>query len=108
MHHAAFDRDAGKGYKFNHIHCLCSLEDKRFLESIFEDSKFIGSNNIIQYNNNNNVMYFYLKISVNEERLLLGENIVPLTAIIKVKDAPGGLWEVLNKIGVSIYLVVTV
>ena len=56
LHHAAFDRDAGKGCKFNHIHCLCSPEDKRFLELTFADSKFIGSNNIIQCNNNYTIL----------------------------------------------------
>ena len=55
LHHAAFDRDAGKGYKFNHIHCLCSAEEKCFLESTFADIKFIG-NNIIQCNNNYNIL----------------------------------------------------
>ena len=44
---------------------------------------------------------------MNEE-IGQSDNKVPLTAIIKVKDAPGGLWEVLNKIGVSINLVVTI
>ena len=32
LHHAEFDRNAGKGYKFNYIHCKCTSEDKRFLE----------------------------------------------------------------------------
>ena len=42
---------------------------------------------------------------MNDERPLLGQsdNKVLLTAIIKVMDAPGGLWEVLNKIGVSMH-----
>ena len=35
LHHANFSRIATKGYKYNHVHCLCSDEDKRFLKSTF-------------------------------------------------------------------------
>ena len=33
LHHADFDRDAGKGYKYNYIHCMCTTEDKEFLKN---------------------------------------------------------------------------
>ena len=45
LHHSDFDRDAGKGQKFNYIHCLCTNEDKRFLEEQFHAE--IGEGNII-------------------------------------------------------------
>ena len=36
LHHAQFNRDAGKGYKFNYVHCMCTKDDKEFLEKELE------------------------------------------------------------------------
>ena len=33
LHHAKFDRNAGKGYKFNYIHCTCTKDEKEFLKN---------------------------------------------------------------------------
>ena len=33
LHHAKFDRNAGNGYKFNYVHCVCTENDKEFLET---------------------------------------------------------------------------
>ena len=33
LHHAKFDRNAGKGYKFNYVHCMCTKDDKEFLKN---------------------------------------------------------------------------
>ena len=32
-HHAESDRDAGNGYKFNYVHCMCTKADKKFLKN---------------------------------------------------------------------------
>ena len=32
LYHADFDRNAGKGYKYNYIHCKCTKRDKEFLK----------------------------------------------------------------------------
>ena len=43
LHHAEFDRDAGNGYKFNYIHCMCTPKDKDFLKEKFK-AEFVGGN----------------------------------------------------------------
>ena len=43
LHHADFDRNAGKEYKFNYIHCMCTKEDKEFLENKLK-AEFEGGN----------------------------------------------------------------
>jgi prephenate dehydratase len=32
LHHAKFDRNAGSGYKFNYVHCMCTESQREFLE----------------------------------------------------------------------------
>ena len=32
LHHAEFDRNAGNGYKFNYVHCMCTKDEKEFLK----------------------------------------------------------------------------
>ena len=32
-HHAKFNRNAGNGYKFNYVHCVCTEIDKEFLKT---------------------------------------------------------------------------
>ena len=32
LHHAEFDRNAGNGYKFNYVHCICTKGEKEFLK----------------------------------------------------------------------------
>jgi prephenate dehydratase len=32
LHHAEFDRNAGNGYKFNYVHCICTKDQKDFLK----------------------------------------------------------------------------
>ena len=47
LHHANFDRNAGKGYKFNYVHCKCTKEEKNFLKNSlkaeFEKSEGIAT-----------------------------------------------------------------
>ena len=31
--HAEFNQDAGRGYNFNYIHCMCTKKDKEFLKN---------------------------------------------------------------------------
>ena len=31
--HAEFDRNAGKGYMFNYVHCVCTNDEKEFLKN---------------------------------------------------------------------------
>jgi prephenate dehydratase len=33
LHHAEFDRNAGNGYKFNYVHCMCTKDEKEFLKN---------------------------------------------------------------------------
>jgi hypothetical protein len=32
LHHAKFDRNAGNGYKFNYVHCMCTKDEREFLK----------------------------------------------------------------------------
>lgn len=54
LHHERFDRKAGKGYRWNHIHCHCSAQDLESLRdkiSKFKNSEFIGGKIAhVQYN----------------------------------------------------------
>ena len=43
VHHAEFDRNAGKGYKFNHVHCKCTEDQKKFLKDKLK-AEFEGGN----------------------------------------------------------------
>ena len=33
LHHAKFDRDAGNGYIYNYVHCVCTKDEKEFLKN---------------------------------------------------------------------------
>lgn len=33
LHHAKFDRDAGNGYIYNYVHCMCTKDEKEFLKN---------------------------------------------------------------------------
>ena len=43
LHHADFNRNAGRGYKFNTIYCMCKKEDKEFLKNELK-AEFEGGN----------------------------------------------------------------
>ena len=45
LHHAKFDRNAGKGYRFNYVHCMCTKDDKEFLKNELK-AEFEGGNYI--------------------------------------------------------------
>ena len=43
IYHAEFDRNAGNGYKFNYVHCMCTKDDKKFLKNELK-AEFEGGN----------------------------------------------------------------
>ena len=102
LHHAEFDRDAGNGFKFNYIHCNCTNEEKNFLKTKlkaeFEDSK--GVYNITLQLHTKLWDCWWILYTDNEQEGT-EHSAVPVTAIIKVKDCPGALWNALWQIGVS-------
>jgi prephenate dehydratase len=95
LHHAGFDRNAGNGYKFNYIHCICTKDDKDFLKNELKAELKEG---------NKYYPIFFISILVYTD---YQEHVVEnITAIITVKDSPGALWNAIHKIGVSIILLI--
>ena len=68
LHHAEFDRNAGKGYKFNYVHCMCTKDDKEFLKNELKAELEGGNYNINLYFNNShhNIIYYNYWISVGD------------------------------------------
>lgn len=87
LHHANFSRIAAKGKKFNHVHCLCSDEDKEYLKSTF-DARILEDDGQLQDQQ-----------SVSRGAADDQNRKYPITAVITVKDQPGGLWKILHEIG---------
>ena len=99
LHHADFDRNAGNGYKYNYVHCMCTRKDMDFLKSELkaEIEGGISCHCII-------LLLLWLNHSKDESQISFIENEkVPLTAIIKVKESPGALWKAIHTMEVSIY-----